>query len=79
MTTVKWKVEELTCPSCIKKIESVLTKQPGVREVKVLFHSSQVKAAFDENQVQEELLRSLMAKLGYPVLTGGGHGDGQAS
>ncbi|MBW4839370.1 MAG: heavy-metal-associated domain-containing protein [Paenibacillaceae bacterium] len=79
MINVKWKVEELTCPSCIKKIETVLTKQPGVQEAKVLFHSSQVKVAFDENQVQEEQLRNAMAKLGYPVVAGGGRGDGQTS
>lgn len=79
MITVKWKVEELTCPSCIKKIESALSKQPGVQEVKVLFHSSQVKARFDESLVQEELLQNMLAKLGYPVLAGGGRCDGQAS
>ncbi|WP_068784176.1 heavy-metal-associated domain-containing protein [Paenibacillus phocaensis] len=79
MITVKWKVAELTCPSCIKKIETVLTKQPGVVEVQVLFHSSKVKIRFDEGRVQEEELRNTLAKLGYPVLAGGGHGDGRAS
>ena len=79
MITVKWKVEELTCPSCIKKIESVLTKQPGVEEAQVLFHSSKVKVVFDEKLVQEEQLKSTLAKLGYPVLAGGGDGGGRAS
>lgn len=68
MKTVKFQTEELTCPSCIKKIEGVLSKQEGVSEVKVLFNSSKVKITFDENLVTMENLASTIKKLGYPVL-----------
>ncbi len=68
MKTVKFQTEELTCPSCIKKIEGVLSKQEGVSEVKVLFNSSKVKVTFDEDFVTPENLASTIKKLGYPVL-----------
>lgn len=68
MKTVKFQMEELTCPSCIKKIEGVLSKQEGVSEVKVLFNSSKVKVIFDENLVSAENLASTIKKLGYQVL-----------
>lgn len=68
MKTVKFQTEELTCPSCVKKIEGVLSKQEGVSEVKVLFNSSKVKVTFDENLVTAENLASTIKKLGYQVL-----------
>ncbi|MGG6310564.1 heavy-metal-associated domain-containing protein [Paenibacillus macerans] len=68
MTTAKWKLEELTCPSCIRKIEGVLSKQEGVREAKVWFHSSQVKVVYDEGRVKAEQLQRVVEQLGYPVL-----------
>ena len=37
MKTVKFAVEDLICPSCIKKIEGALSKKSGVDEAKVLF------------------------------------------
>ena len=68
MRTVKYQVEELTCPSCIKKIEGALSKQEGVKEAKVLFNSNKVKVIFDEGIVSSDQLRNIVQKLGYPVL-----------
>ncbi|CAH0345788.1 heavy-metal-associated domain-containing protein [Bacillus sp. CECT 9360] len=68
MKTVKFQMEELTCPSCIKKIEGALSKQKGVKEAKVLFSSSKVKVVFDEAVVTTEHLKDIVQKLGYPVL-----------
>lgn len=69
MTQVKFQLETLTCPSCIQKIETTLNKQKGVTATKVLFHSSKVKAEFDETVVNVEQLVDTLRKLGYPVLT----------
>ncbi|GGB47654.1 heavy metal-binding protein [Virgibacillus dakarensis] len=69
MKTVKFQLEPLTCPTCIKKIEGALGKQTGVQEAKVLFHSSKVKVTFDETHVEVETLRTIIEKLGYPVLS----------
>lgn len=69
MTTVKFQLETLSCPSCVKKIESALNKQEGVKETNVLFNSSKVKADFDEALVTVEQLEATITKLGYPVLS----------
>ncbi|MBO0993914.1 heavy-metal-associated domain-containing protein [Bacillus sp. SD088] len=69
MTTVKFQLETLSCPSCVKKIETALNKQAGVIEVKVLFHSSKVKAIFDETITTAKHLEETIKRLGYPVLT----------
>ncbi|WP_062107048.1 heavy-metal-associated domain-containing protein [Bacillus niameyensis] len=69
MTTIKFQLETLSCPSCIKKIENTLNKQVGVQEAKVLFNSSKVKTEYDETIVTADQLEKLITKLGYPVLS----------
>lgn len=69
MKTIKFQLEPLTCPSCIKKIEGKVGKMEGVEEVKVMFNSSKVKASFDQDQVTSEELRVTIEKLGYPVIS----------
>lgn len=68
MTTVKLQLEPLTCPSCIKKIETKVGKMKGVDEAKVMFNSSKVKATFDEDQVSKDEIKETVEKLGYPVI-----------
>ncbi|MFS0862911.1 heavy-metal-associated domain-containing protein [Fredinandcohnia sp. 179-A 10B2 NHS] len=69
MRNVTYKMEELTCPSCIAKIEKALTKQVGVDEVKVLFNSGKVKVAYDETKADPNEYAALLNRLGYPVLS----------
>ncbi|OPA74736.1 heavy metal-binding protein [Paenibacillus selenitireducens] len=69
MTTVKFQLETLSCPSCVKKIESALNKQEGVKDAHVLFNSSKVKANFDETLIPIEQLEVTITKLGYSVLS----------
>lgn len=68
MKIVKFQLEPLTCPSCIKKIEGKLWKMDGVSEAKVMFNSSKVKATFDQGQMTSEQLKETIEKLGYPVI-----------
>lgn len=68
MTKTEFQLEPLTCPSCIKKIESTLSKTKGVNSVKVLFNSSKVKTEFDESQIDSEKIKKLITRLGYSVL-----------
>lgn len=68
MTTVKFQLEPLTCPSCIKKIETKVGKMNGVKEAKVLFNSSKVKATIDEEQVTADEVKETIEKLGYPII-----------
>ena len=68
MTTVKFQLEPLTCPSCIKKIETKVGKMTGVDEAKVLFNSSKVKASFNEADITADEIKETIEKLGYPVV-----------
>lgn len=72
MKTVKFQLEELTCPSCINKIEGVLKKEEGVEQAKVLFHSSKVKVAYHEGKTSAGKLAALIQQIGYPVLSTSG-------
>ncbi len=57
----------LTCPSCLQKIESEVSKEAGVKKVKVLFNASKVKAEIDTSQTTGEILAKTIEKLGYEV------------
>ncbi|WP_449538797.1 heavy-metal-associated domain-containing protein [Ferdinandcohnia sp. Marseille-Q9671] len=67
MKTATYQMEELTCPSCIAKIEKALTKEKGVDKVHVLFHSGKVKVSFKESETTPAHFAGLLKKLGYPV------------
>lgn len=68
MKTKSIQLEELTCPSCITKIESAVGKMDGVTEVKVMFNSSKIKATFDEDVTNEEQIKKTVTNLGYEVI-----------
>lgn len=69
MKKAVYQLEPLTCPSCIKKIETTLTKTSGIDSVKVLFNSSKVKTEFDESMIESNNIQETLQKLGYPVLS----------
>jgi len=51
MSKIVMKLDELSCPSCMAKIEGALNTTNGVEMAKVLFNASKVKAEFNDNQV----------------------------
>ncbi|MEQ6377670.1 heavy-metal-associated domain-containing protein [Bacillaceae bacterium S4-13-58] len=69
MTTKTLRLEPLTCPSCIHKIEKAVSKVNGVSNVEVKFHSSKVKVTFDEQKTDPASLASTVTNLGYQVLS----------
>jgi copper chaperone len=69
MSKAVFQLEPITCPSCIKKIETTLNKTTGVESAKVLFNSSKVKTEFDNAQIEASQLEETIKKLGYPVLS----------
>ncbi|HBM74977.1 MAG TPA: heavy metal-binding protein [Clostridiaceae bacterium] len=69
MKKAEFQLETVTCPSCIKKIESTLNKTEGVDSAKVLFSSSKVKAEFDESKISAEKIKEVISNLGYSVLS----------
>jgi len=60
------RTEDLTCPSCIKKIESGIGKREGVSKVDVKFNLNKVMVEHDGSVTGEEL-KHVIEKLGYPV------------
>lgn len=69
MRTEKFQTEPFTCPSCVTKIEKVISRQDGVESAQVMFSSSKVKVSFDENLVTAETIAKAISELGYPVLS----------
>ncbi len=69
MKNVTLQLEQLTCPSCVKKIENALSSQHGVEEVKILFSSSKVKVSYDENQLDADTIEKVVSSLGFEVLS----------
>lgn len=61
------KLEALTCPSCLQKIEHAVAHQDGVESVKVLFNASKVKAQIDGDLTSGQALAEVVEKLGYKV------------
>lgn len=69
MAKAVFQLEDLTCPSCIKKIETTLNKTAGVHSAKVLFNSSKVKTEFDATQIEAKKVEETIEKLGYEVVS----------
>lgn len=67
MSKAVLKLETLTCPSCLQKIERSLKNFDGVENAKVLFNSSKAKVDFDESAVSAEELKDGVEKVGYEV------------
>mgnify|MGYP006195128025 CR=1 FL=1 len=68
MKTTKVQLETLSCPSCIKKIESALQQIEAVIKAEVLFNSSKVKVTYNESKINFEEVYSIIEKIGYRVL-----------
>ncbi|MDF2960978.1 MAG: heavy metal-binding protein [Paenibacillus sp.] len=66
-TITTFQLEQLSCPSCIKKIEAALTDQGGVSEVKVLFTSSKVKVSHND-LVDAAGVGKIITDLGFQIL-----------
>jgi len=68
MNHVTFKLETLTCPSCVNKIEKALNQKAGVKEVNVFFTSSKVKVTYDET-ISIDDLSYVIERLGFNILS----------
>ncbi len=64
------RLETLSCPSCLQKIENALKGLNGIEKesVKVLFNSSKAKASFDSETITIAEIEKAIEDLGYPVI-----------
>lgn len=71
MSNATIKLETLSCPSCLQKIESAVKGLNGIDKdsVKVLFNSSKVKTAFDSETIAIEEIEKAIEDLGYPIIS----------
>ncbi len=57
--------DELSCPSCIPKIENALGRIEGVNHAKVHFATGRIEVGFDVEQVKTDQLVSAVRSVGY--------------
>lgn len=57
--------KELTCPSCIVKIEKALKNLDGVEEAKVHFNTGRIEVQHDPQRVNGETLEKAIRAIGY--------------
>lgn len=67
MTKVTLKLSNMSCPSCMTKIQKALSQINGVEKISVLFNAGKVKAEIDESQTEPNALAKVVTSLGYPV------------
>lgn len=69
MAKAVFQLEQLTCPTCVKKIETALKNTDGVEKAEASFNSSKVKVDFDETKIESQKIEKVIKKLGYVVIT----------
>ncbi len=57
--------DELSCPSCIPKIEKALLALPGVENAKVRFNSGRIEVEHDPNKASVDQLVKVIRDAGY--------------
>ncbi len=57
--------QELSCPSCVAKIETALKAVDGVEEAKVHFNTGRIEVAHDPERVKPEALVKAIREAGY--------------
>lgn len=63
-------LETLSCPSCLKKIESAVKGLIGIDQnsVRGVFNVSKIRIDFDEKTLAIEDIEKVIEDLGYPVI-----------
>ena len=66
MSTLDLTAPDISCDHCKAAIEHDLAVAPGVRRVAVDVTTKAVVVAFDEDETDEQRIRSALAEIGYP-------------
>lgn len=56
---------ELSCPSCVAKIEKGLKVKPGVEDAKVFFNTGRIEVEHQPEVISPEELAKIVTGLGY--------------
>lgn len=68
MTTKTFRVDGMTCASCVQTVEKATRKLSGVQESNVNLATEKLNISFDENVVSEPDIQAAVDKAGYKVL-----------
>lgn len=68
MASKTYQLETLTCPTCVRKIETAVKNMDGVNNVEVLFNASKVKVNFEDSLKDGKDIRKTIERLGFGVL-----------
>ena len=63
----KIRLETLTCPSCVAKIEKGVSQMEGVETVDVGFNTSTVRVSYDEKKVDANVIEQRIKDLGFAL------------
>jgi copper chaperone len=63
------RLETITCPSCVQRIEKAVISLDGVKmdSLSVLFNASKIRVDFDEGKLSLEDIQKSITSLGYEV------------
>ena len=67
MEKVVMKLDGLTCPSCLAKIQKSVESIDGTDDVKVLFNAGKVKFTLDLAKASPDDVQEKKKKMGYTV------------
>jgi copper chaperone len=67
MPTLDLTAPDISCQHCKAAIEHDLGAAPGIRSVAVDIPTKTVVIDFDEQEFDEESIRSTLAEIGYPT------------
>ena len=65
MKTIKLNVEGMSCGHCVNSIENGLKSKKAI--AKVDLKNKKVEVIFDEKDIKEEAIKSLITELGYQI------------
>lgn len=65
MTDITLQLEQLTCPSCMKKITDTVNDLKGVERTNILFDSSKARVSYIEEKISERDIISKIEEIGY--------------
>ena len=63
----KIRLEQLTCPTCVTKIEKAIKSLDGVNEVSVGFNTSTAIVDFNEEKITQDKIIRVIKDLGYDL------------
>ena len=66
MTTVTYKIPNISCMHCVHTIQSELSELAGVKSVIADAASKQVEIVFDD-PASEDKIKALLAEINYPI------------